>query len=53
MEGGVEEACFFAATDAGTKDIVDVGGFLTEAGAPLVPALLELKPGPPELFFDG
>jgi len=53
VEGGVEEACFFAATDAGTKDIVDVGGFLTEAGAPLVPALLELKPGPPELFFDG
>ena len=53
VEGGVEEACFFAATDAGTKDIIDVGGFLTEASAPLLPALLELKPGPLGLFFDG
>jgi hypothetical protein len=48
--GGAEEECFFAATEEGTKDIIEVAGFLTEAGAPLTPALPELTPGPPVLF---
>lgn len=50
---GVEEECFFAATDEGTKVIIEVAGFLTDAGAPLTPALLELKPGPLAFFFEG
>jgi hypothetical protein len=48
--GGAEEECFFAATEEGTKDIIEVADFLTEAGAPLTPALPELTPGPPVLF---
>jgi hypothetical protein len=49
--GGAEEECFFAATEEGTKDIIEVEGFLTEAGAPLKPALPGLTAGPPVLFF--
>lgn len=52
MEGGVEEECFFAATEAGTKDIIEVAGFLTGGGAPFTPALLVLKPGPLALFLE-
>lgn len=52
-EGGAEEECFFAATEEGTKDIIEVAGFLTEAGAPFVPARIGLAPGPVELFFAG
>jgi hypothetical protein len=36
--GGAEDECFFAATEAGTKDIIDVAGFLVEVGAPTVRA---------------
>lgn len=50
--GGAEEECFFAATDAGTKDIMEVAGFLAEAGAPLGPALFGGFVGAPMLFLE-
>lgn len=43
---GVEDLCCFAATEAGTNDIIVVGGFFTEAEAGLAVccSCLGLKP---------
>lgn len=43
--GGVETLRCFAATDAGTKDIMVVEGFGAGTGEPLVAALSNLGPG--------
>lgn len=46
VEGAEDESCFgLAETEAGTKDIIEVAGFFTEAGVPLKPALFALAPG--------
>jgi hypothetical protein len=52
-EGGADEECCFAATEAGTKDIMETAGFLAEAGAPATPARLGLAFGPLVAFFAG
>jgi hypothetical protein len=50
VEGVEDESCFgLAETEAGTKDIIEVAGFLTEAGVPLKPDLFALAPGAPPL----
>jgi hypothetical protein len=51
--GGAEDECFFAATEAGTKDIIDVAGFLAEAAALMAFAGGDLIPGPLALVFIG
>jgi hypothetical protein len=52
-EGAADEECFFAATEAGTKDIMETPGFFAEAGAPVGPARPVLIPGPPAWFLAG
>jgi hypothetical protein len=48
VEGAEDESCFgLAETEAGTKDIIEVAGFLTETGVPLEPGLVALAPGAP------
>jgi len=50
VEGAEDESCFgLAETEAGTKDIMEVAGFLTEAGVPLKPGLFALAHGAPPL----
>jgi hypothetical protein len=46
-DGGAEEECFFAATEAGTKDIMETAGFLAEVGGAATPARPVLELGPP------